>query len=81
MFERLFSKYGKVTAADVYKAELEVKKHPYHLSDPITDVFEAVDDLVHLAEKANCPYTDAQKLKFGMTIIRNTHDFEETQKA
>ena len=81
LIERLFSRYGKVTATDVDKAELEVKKHPYHLSDPITDVFEAVDDLVHLAEKANCPYTDAQKLKFGMTIIRNTHDFEEAQKA
>lgn len=81
LITRLFNHYGKVTAEDVEKSEEEVRKYPYHMSDPILDVFDAINDLADLGDTANIPYSEAQKLKFGMNIIKRTHDFEEAQKS
>ena len=51
----------------------------YYLTDPINNIFTAVQDLGDLSDAANNPYSDRQLLELGLIIIRNTQDFEKAQ--
>ena len=46
------------------------------LSDPPVTIFNAIEDLVELAEAANLPKSQAQIINYGLAIIRKTSDFE-----
>ena len=72
----LFDTYGDIdsdTIADEAKKVLEIS---YDLQNPITDVFEPIQELKQLVIAGNRPYTQAQIVDFGVTVISNTHDFE-----
>ena len=51
----------------------------YYLTDPINNIFSAVQDLGELSDAANNPYPDHQLLEFGLGIIQKTQDFERAQ--
>lgn len=75
----LFRRYGNVTQVTLDKEEQKVKNMTYLLTDPINNVFQAVQDLGQLADAAENPFSDRQLLETGLHIIQNTHDFELAQ--
>ena len=75
----LFQCYGNVTQVTLDTEERKVKNMTYLLTDPINNVFQAVQDLGQLADAAQNPFLDRQLLEIGLHIIRNTHNFELAQ--
>ena len=45
-------------------------------SDPIVLLTRPIENLQKLAEQVGVPYTEKQLLEKGLTLIRNTYDFE-----
>ena len=39
-------------------------------------MFDKIEELQHLGIAAQDPYSEAQLIKFGFQIIKNTHDIE-----
>ena len=75
----LFQRYGNVTQVTLDSEARKVQNMTYLLTDPINNIFQAVQELGQLADAASNPYTDRQLLEYGLNIIRNTHDFELAQ--
>ena len=72
----LFSTYGDIDHDSIKDEERRVSEILYDLQNPITTVFEPIQELEQLAIAGNRPYTQAQLVDFGVAIISNTHDFE-----
>ena len=56
--------------------EGEVQNMTYDIMDPITNIFNEIEDLAELAEATDNEYSDMQSVKFGLEIIKNTGNFE-----
>ena len=72
----LFDTYGDIDSDTIAIEAKKVLELSYDLQNPITDVFEPIQELEQLAIAGNRPYTQAQIVDFGVTVISNTHDFE-----
>ena len=72
----IFYTYGDIDSDTVAEEAKKVLELSYDLQNPITDVFEPIQELKQLAIAGNGPYTQAQIVSFGVTVISNTHDFE-----
>ena len=48
----------------------------FDLTEPLILMYNEVDDLVDLAIAAKIPYTEHQIVSLGLTLIKNTNDFE-----
>ena len=46
-------------------------------SDPLPIIWNPIERLCKFAQKAQNPYSDVQKIDFGLQLIRNTRDFEQ----
>ena len=73
----LFTNYGKVTSVELKEQESEVLSIQFSPADPMIGVFRPIEALKKKAVEAELPYTEPQLLEFGLTIIRNTRDFEK----
>ena len=49
----------------------------YNPADPMILLYNPLEKLKKMAEAANIAYTEAQILDMGLTVIRNTRDFEK----
>ena len=49
----------------------------FNPTDPMVLIYCPIEQLQKLATNANIPYSDAQQLEFGLTLIRSTRDFEK----
>ena len=75
----LKSRYGGVNILQLSEAEASLKAFVYDLQDPIDDaLFQRIDDHAELADLANAPISERQKIDQAMLIIikskRFTHD-------
>ena len=77
VLEYLFANYGKVPSEDVKKKESEVTAMVFNLADPMVTLYGPIEKLQKLARDAGIPYSVPQIIDFGLTIIRNTRDFEK----
>ena len=77
LMRTLFQRYGFVTQQELTKHQDEVRGYTYNVTDPLTTVFDLVEDLQLIAEAAGTPYTELQLVNFGLDIIRNTGDFKD----
>ena len=77
VLEFLFSNYGKVASEEVKEKEAEVLSITFNPADPMIAIFRPIEQLKKLAISAKIPYSEAQLLEFGLTLIRNTRDFEK----
>ena len=50
----------------------------YHPVDPMILIFDPIEKLTKMAKLASIEYTAAQILDIGLTVVRNTRDFERT---
>jgi len=73
----LFDSYGKVPSEEVKQKEQEIRTMSFHPADPMIILYNAIDKLKALGVAANIEYTEKQLLDIGLTVIRNTRDFEK----
>ena len=67
--EHLFNTYGKINEGELQNKYDETTKLTYVISDPIDDIYNAVEDLCEIAEFAHTPYTARQKVNIGYLIM------------
>ena len=72
----LFDLYGKVPSEEVKQKETEIRSMSFHPADPLILLYNPIEKLRRMAEAAEIPYTTHQLLDIGLTVIRNTRDFE-----
>ena len=72
----MFDTNGDIDSDTIGEEAKKVLELSYDLQNPITDIFEPIQQLVQLAIVGNRPYTEEQIVDFGVTIIADTHDFE-----
>ena len=72
----LFDVYGQIPSEEVKQKEAEIWAMVYNPADPLILLFNPVEKLEKLGIAAKIEYTEKQLLDIGLTIIRNTRDFE-----
>ena len=77
VLQYLFETYGKVPSEEVKQREIEVRAMTFHPADPMILLYNAVEKLKTMGESADIAYTEPQLLDIGLTVIRNTRDFEK----
>ena len=77
VLEYLFANYGKVPSEEGIQKELEVLNISFNPADPMVLLYRPIEQLQKLAISAKNPYSSAQLLELGITLIRNTRDLEK----
>ena len=72
----LFETYGKVPSEEVKAQESEIRTMTFHPADPMILLYNPIEKLDKMGEAAGIPYSSEQLLDIGLTVIRNTRDFE-----
>ena len=52
----------------------------YNVQDPLITIYKEIEELEQLGKAANNPYLPSQLVTFALQIIKNTGDFEDSQK-
>ena len=73
----LFQTYGKITAKQLRKICNEVATMVYNLSEPITVIFDAIDNQGKLGELVGKPYTLSQIVDLAFLVISNYSFFRD----
>lgn len=81
LLRSLFQCYGFVTQQQLADFETSVWKYIYNVQDPLSLIFDLVEELQLLAEAAGTPYSKLQLISYGVDILRNTHDFQDGMKS
>lgn len=76
ILSHLFLNYGRVSKEQLLDEEAKLQAKVFDLTEPPILMFNEVDDLVDLAIAAQLPYTEHQIVSLGLTLIKNTSDFE-----
>ena len=76
VLQHLFETYGKIPSEEVKQKESEIRALSFHPSDPLVVLFNPIEKLKTMGTSAGIPYTEAQLLDVGLTVLRNTRDFE-----
>ena len=58
LMRTLFQRYGFVTQQQLATSQDEVRNYSYNIMDPLTLVFDLVEDLQLLADAAGTPFTE-----------------------
>ena len=77
----LFQRYGFVTQHQLAEFESSIRQYTYNVQDPLSLVFDQIEELQLLAEASRTPYSDGQLVSFGVEILRNTQDFQDGIKS
>ena len=77
ILQYLFETYGKVPSEEVKQKEIEIRAMAFHPADPMILLYNPIEKLKTMGEAANIAYTEQQLLDIGLTVIRNTRDFEK----
>ena len=72
----LFETYGTVPSAEVKEKENEIRSMTFHPADPMILLYNPIKKLAKMAVAAGIQYTQDQVLDMGLTVIKNTRDFE-----
>ena len=73
----LFDNYGKVPSEEVKQKETEIRTMQFNPADPMILLFNPIEKLAKMGISAEIEYTEKQLLDIGLTVIRNTRDFEK----
>jgi hypothetical protein len=69
VFDHLFNTYGKITPQQVKAKEVAILNTHYSIVLPVDTVFNAIDDLVDLAEHGQSPITTAQIMDMAYMLL------------
>ena len=67
--DHLFATYGRISPQQVKTRELEIFNIPYDLSQPVDVIFNAIDDLLELADHAGIPMSPDQLVNLAYVIF------------
>lgn len=81
LFTNLFRRYGLVTAQALAAFEKEVRDYRYDIIEPLSTVYDLIDDLELMDDAAATPYTPVQLVAYGLEILRNCQEFQEGIKT
>ena len=76
----LFTKYGSIDDDVLAHKEKLVREMQYNVQDPLISVYKEIEELEQLGKAALNPYSSSQLVTFALQIIKNTGDFEDSQK-
>ena len=76
----LFTKYGSIDDDTLAHKEKLVREMQYNVQDPLITIYKEIEELEQLGKAANNPYLPSQLVTFALQIIKNTGDFEDSQK-
>mgnify|MGYP001310565316 CR=1 FL=1 len=77
VLQYLFDTYGKIPSEEVKQREMEIRSMTFNPADPMILLFNPLEKLKKMAEAAQIAYTEEQILDMGLTVVRNTRDFEK----
>ena len=77
VLDYLFTAYGKVTVKEVNKKEHEYLNVSFNPADPMITIYRSIKQLQKKAIEARIPYSEAHLLKFGLSLICSTRNFEK----
>lgn len=69
VLRHLFTTYGKITPQQVQEFDLATLNMHYDISQPVDNVFDAIEDIVDLAEHGNSPMTAQQMINKAYIIF------------
>lgn len=69
MILHFFTTYGKITPQQVKGKEMELYNMHYDISQPVDTVFNAIEDLVELADHANSPMSAQQMIDLAYVVL------------
>ena len=72
----LFDDYGRVPSEEVKEQENEIRQMNFHPADPMIMLCNPIEKLQRLAQAAKMTHSENQLLNLGLTVARNTRDFE-----
>jgi hypothetical protein len=72
----LFTSYGEIDRDAISEQQKKVLEIAYNMQDPMTKIFEPIQELEQLAIAGRRPYTQEQLVDFGVSLITATNDFE-----
>ena len=78
--DHLFDTYGKINEAELQQKYDETTKLNFDISDPIDNIFNAVEDLCEIAEFAKTPYSARQKVNIGFLIVSKHPIFQSDSR-
>ena len=81
LLRTLFQRYGFVTQHQLAEFESSIRQYTYNVQEPLSLVFDQIEELQLLAEAARTPYSDRQLVSFGVEILCNTQDFQDGIKS
>ena len=71
----LFRIYGKITPQQLRGKREAVEQMDYKIDEPIAIIFDAIEDLVEIAELAGRPYTADQIVDIGYIVLSKNRIF------
>ena len=77
ILSHLFLNYGRVPEEHLREEEAKLLARVFDLTQLLILMFNKIDDLVDLAIAAKLPYTEHQIVNLGLTLVKNTNDFEK----
>jgi len=72
----LFTTYKTIEPEVLRERELKFCEMAYNLMDPLITIYDAIEDLEHLGIAVVSLYSQSQIVSYGLTIIKNTYNFE-----
>ena len=75
IFLHLFTNYGDISPSELRTLTDQVQNMQYQPHEPVDTVFTEIDDLGTLAEMAEAPLTQPQKINIAHLLFQNTQAF------
>ena len=76
----LFTKYGHIDDDALAHKGKTVREMVYNIQDPLIIIYKEIEELEDLGQASLNPYLPSQLVTFALQIIKNTGDFEDSQK-
>ena len=77
LLNHLLTSYRKIKEQELQTKFDETIHISYRITDPINNIFNAVKDLVELAELTGYPYTKIQQANIGYLIVTKQRIFRD----
>ena len=81
VLHHLFSTYGRITPQQVKAKEVSIYTMTYTIATPVDTVFNAIDDLIDLADHGNAPMTTPQMVDLAYVVLSKEHSFQQDIRA
>ena len=75
----LFTAHGAITDHELITRESTLRARIFEISQPLVELYNAVEELQEVATASQNPYTDSQLVQIGMQLLRNMNDYEKAR--